>query len=42
VLLTAAEKLLAKEVMTGEELQALLPHKEEEHTLQAQSQSKDA
>ena len=42
VLLTAAEKLLAKEVMTGEELQALLPHKEEEprseeHTSELQS-----
>ena len=33
VLLTAAEKLLSKEVMTGEELQALLPYKEEEPTL---------
>jgi len=35
VLVSAAEKLLAKEVMTGEELQALLPHKEEEPPLHA-------
>ena len=34
VLLTAAEKLLSKEVMTGEELQALLTHKQEEPVLQ--------
>ena len=40
VLLTAAQKLLLKEVMTGEELQALLPHKEEGPTLHVQSQSK--
>ena len=34
VLLTAAEKLLSEEVMTGEELQALLTHKQEEPILQ--------
>jgi len=34
VLLSAAQQLLAAEVMTGDELQALLPHKQEEPLLQ--------
>ena len=33
VLLTPAEKLLSEEMMTGEELKALLPHKQEEPVL---------
>ena len=33
VLLTAAEKIIVRGVMTGEELKALLPHKQEEPVL---------